>query len=40
MGRVVRNGRSDLWLFKHIFSRRYANGDDYSAGPQAQGRTL
>jgi hypothetical protein len=29
MGRIVRNGRPDLWLFKHIFSRRYANLDVY-----------
>lgn len=29
MGRIVRKGRPDLWLFKHIFSRRYANLDEY-----------
>ena len=28
MGRVVRKGRPDLWLFKHIYSRRYANLTD------------
>ena len=28
MGRVVRKGRPDIWLFKHIYSRRYANVDE------------
>jgi hypothetical protein len=28
MGRIVRSGRPDLWLYKHIYSRRYANLDD------------
>jgi len=28
MGRIVRKGRPDIWLFKHVYSRRHANLDE------------